>query len=51
VAWMAANWALIVSVLFGLSEVLAMIPGIKANSVFQLIVSVLKSLGGGPKPE
>lgn len=45
-AWVLANWSLIVSVLFGLSEVLALIPGIKANSVFQLVLNSLKGLAG-----
>lgn len=44
-SWLVANWALIVSVLLGLSEVLALIPGIQSNSVFQLIANVIKSLG------
>lgn len=43
-AWLQANWALLVSVLLGLSEVLALIPSIKANSVFQLVVNALKSI-------
>lgn len=38
-----ANKVLILSVLFGLSELLALIPGIKSNSVFQLIFNMLKS--------
>ena len=37
---------LILGVLFGLSEVLAMIPGIKSNSVFQMIYNSLKFLKG-----
>ncbi len=37
---------MIVSVLFGVSEALALIPQIKANSVFSLIFGVLKSLAG-----
>jgi hypothetical protein len=48
-AWMQTNWPVIVSVLLGLSEVLALIPGIKANSVFQLIVNGLKAIA--PKSE
>lgn len=43
-AWLQANWGLIVTVLFGLSEVLALVPGIKSNSVFQLIYNFLKQL-------
>jgi TctA family transporter len=32
--------------LFGLSEILALIPGIKANSVFQLVFNLLGKLAG-----
>lgn len=34
---MSWNWALILGVAFGLSEALAQIPAIKANSIFQAI--------------
>lgn len=37
---------LVVSVLFGVSEALSLIPQIKANGVFQLVFGVLKSLAG-----
>lgn len=40
--WLKDNWPMIVSVLFGMSEALAMIPQIKANSVFQLVFGILK---------
>jgi len=40
------NLALIVGALLALSEVLAFIPSIKSNSIFQLIVNTLKSLTG-----
>lgn len=40
----------ILGFLFALSEVLALIPSIKANSVFQLFVNLLKSIGP-KKPE
>lgn len=36
------HWAMIVAALFGVSEVLALIPGVKANSVFQLIFNALQ---------
>lgn len=36
-AWIAANKAVVLGVLFFLSEALALIPGIGANSVFQLV--------------
>jgi hypothetical protein len=37
------NSAVILAVLFGVSELLANIPAVKANSVFQLIFGWLKS--------
>jgi hypothetical protein len=40
------NLVMIFGVLFGISESLAMIPSVKANSVFQMIFSVLKALAG-----
>lgn len=43
-AWLSANWAMVVLILFGISEVLAQIPSIKSNSVFQLLMGVLDSL-------
>lgn len=49
-AWLIANWAIIASVLLGLSEVLALIPGIKSNSIFQLIVNGLKAIVGASNP-
>ncbi|CAK0739663.1 hypothetical protein CCP2SC5_1020024 [Azospirillaceae bacterium] len=42
---------MIFGVLFGLSEVLALIPSIKANSIFQLIVNVLKALKDAVSPK
>lgn len=45
-AWLSANWGLVVSILFGLSETLALIPGVQANSVFQLIFGALKTIAG-----
>lgn len=43
------NWVLIVGALLGLSEVLALLPGVKSNSIFQFIVNALKSIA--PKKE
>lgn len=37
---------LAVSVLFGISEALSVIPAVKANGIFQLVFGVLKSLAG-----
>ena len=44
IAFIAANKFVIVCFLFSLSEVLALIPKVKANSVFQAISNGLKSL-------
>lgn len=43
-AWLQQNLVMVLSVLLGLSEVLALIPVVKANSVFQLVLGLLKSL-------
>lgn len=37
---------IIFAVLWSLSETLALIPGIKANGVFQLVAGILKKLAG-----
>ena len=42
-------FGLTVTVLFGVSEALASIPAVKANSVFQLISNLLKSISGKAK--
>lgn len=44
-AWLMENWGMIVAVLLGISEALALIPVIKSNSIFQLIYNALKSIG------
>ena len=44
VAWIQANGMIIIGVLFGISEALALIPAIRANSVFQLVYNALKSI-------
>jgi ABC-type methionine transport system permease subunit len=38
--------ALIIGILLSISEGLALIPSVKANSIFQLIVNVLKAISG-----
>ncbi len=38
------NAIVIVAALLAISEVLALIPSIKANSIFQMIVNILKSI-------
>lgn len=51
IEWMQANLTLVLGVLLGLSEALALLPFFKSNSVFQLIVNFLKSVKDflGPK--
>lgn len=44
IAWFQANSAMVLGILLALSEALALIPGIKSNSVFQLVFNFLKSL-------
>lgn len=44
-AFIMANQVVLLGFLFALSEVLALIPGVKSNSVFQLILAGLKKLG------
>jgi hypothetical protein len=39
-----ANQVVIVGFLLALSEVLALIPGVKSNSVFQLVVGLIKKV-------
>lgn len=45
-AYISANGALVFGVLFGVSEALAQIPALKANSVFQLLSGLLQKLAG-----
>jgi hypothetical protein len=40
------DWTLVLVVLFAISEGLAQIPSVKANSVFQLIFGILQKLVG-----
>lgn len=42
VTWFVAHQALVYGVLFGVSEALAVIPGIQANSIFQVVYNFLK---------
>ena len=41
-----ANQGVILLFLLSLSEVLALIPSIKANSIFQLLVILIKKISG-----
>ena len=45
-AFLSQNKGVILGALFGISELLAFIPKVKANSIFQLIFGVLKSKTG-----
>lgn len=49
-AWLQGNLTMILMVLLGISESLALIPVVKSNSVFQLIYNFLKSIVPSPKP-
>ncbi len=42
----SANLVVALGVLFGVSEALALIPAVKANSVFQLVFTILQKLAG-----
>jgi hypothetical protein len=50
ITWIKNNWGTIATCLFLLSEILAYIPGINSNSVFQLIVALLKKIPNPPVP-
>lgn len=40
------NWGVICAALLAISEALALIPSVKANSIFQLITNWIKSVAG-----
>lgn len=46
IAFIIANKAVILGFLFALSELLALIPSIKANSIFEGIVGLIKKALG-----
>jgi len=46
VSFLIENKVVLVGFLFGLSEVLALIPSVKANSVFQLVSGLVKKAAG-----
>lgn len=47
----ASNAAIVLGVLLGVSESLALIPQVKANSIYQLIINLLKALvAAEPQP-
>ncbi len=43
-AWdfIVSHWAVIATALFAVSEILAFIPGVKSNGIFQMIQNLLK---------
>jgi hypothetical protein len=41
-----ANKVIVLGFLLALSEVLALIPSIKANSIFQIVVNAIKKVAG-----
>jgi len=50
IKFIGENWALIATLLWCVSELLSMIPKVKANSIFQLVfnwLSTQKKLGKG----
>lgn len=49
-AWLQQNMTMILAILLGLSESLALAPAVKANSIFQLLFNFLKSINNPPKP-
>lgn len=46
IEFVIVNKLVILGFLFALSEVLALVPSVKANSVFQVIVSIVKKALG-----
>lgn len=42
--WLQANYVVVITFLFLLSEALAVFPVVKANGIFQLVASFLKWL-------
>ena len=38
------NLAIALGVLFGISEALSLVPSIKANGIFQLVLNILKAI-------
>lgn len=43
--------AIIFGVLFGISEALSMIPALKSNGIFQMVLNILKTLAGSGSPK
>lgn len=50
-SWLASNWQYLLGIiLFVLNEVVAANPSLKSNSIFQLVMGVLGSLGPKSPP-
>lgn len=49
--WIIDHRVLVLSVLLGISEALALIPSIGANGIVQGAISLFKSLLGADKPQ
>ena len=45
-AVIVANKVIVLGFLLALSEVLALIPSVKSNSIFQLVVGTIKKIAG-----
>jgi hypothetical protein len=41
---LSLDWTVILIALLAVSEALALVPGVKANSIFQLVVNVLRTI-------
>ena len=44
--WIQTNWGLLATILLAISELLAVLPFFKSNSIAQLILNTIKSLLG-----
>lgn len=44
-AWILANWGLIATILLGISEALALIPGLDSKGIIAGLINFLKGLG------
>jgi hypothetical protein len=45
-AFFAANKVVLLAFALALSEVMALIPGVKSNSIYELFVNVIKKISG-----
>jgi hypothetical protein len=49
-AWIQEHWGLVFGVLFAVDNLLAAMPNVASNSVFQLIANLIAALGPKPPP-